>query len=173
MRSFGDAIIENACKAKVKQNQKSKSEKKMESQLKVLIAYLNAFEEAYDHDDWNLLDAYFTEDATYEVRSAAPFGGKWTSLSAVKAQFKSIVDAFDRRFVRRIPESDGRPKQKGNALHFRWKARYLLTDGSEFVLSGNSIAYFRDGKIFELVDEISDELAIAAQVALQRQQAGE
>ena len=42
-----------------------------------------------------------------------------------------------------------------------------------FELSGNSIAYFRDGKIFELVDEISDELAIAAQVALQRQQAGE
>lgn len=144
----------------------------MKSQLKVLIAYLSAFEVAYDTDDWSCLDPYFTEDAVYEVRGIAPFGGKWQSLTAIKSQFKNIVDAFDRRFVKRVPEAAGRPTQRGDTIHFGWRARYLLTDGSEFVLAGRSAARFRNGKISELIDEITDADSRAAQAALSRQEIG-
>lgn len=131
------------------------------SPLKTLVAYLEAFEQAYTSDNWNLIDPYFTADASYRVDGGPPFSGHWSSLEGIKTQFKTILDEFDRRFDERIPELLGRPKLKEDAILFEWKATYKLAGVPDFVLVGKSAAHMRDGQIYELIDFISPEDCLA------------
>lgn len=129
----------------------------MAASLRSLLAYLEAFEVAYDEDTWDVLDDHFTSDASYAVEGAPPFTGIWQPREQIKQQFKRICDAFDRRFDERIVAASGRPKLSGDTIHFVWQATYKLKGAPDFLLTGKSAARMIDGKIAGLKDIIPED----------------
>jgi GNAT superfamily N-acetyltransferase len=133
----------------------------MASLLRPLLSYLEAFEVAYDSDEWNVLDGHFTDNAVYKVVGAPPFAGEWPTRDGIKRQFKKICDEFDRRFDQRIVGEAGRPRVSGDQIHFDWRAVYRLKGVPDCHLAGKSVARFADGRIMELTDTMTDEDCLA------------
>ncbi len=139
----------------------------MVSPLRTLLAYLEAFEVAYDSDDWSVLDPYFSADATYSVEGAPPFTGTWKTRAAIQTQFRKICNEFDRRFDERIVSETGRPRLRGDEILFGWQATYKLKGAPDFLLMGDSSARIADGRITELKDIISPENCNGGEAYLQ------
>jgi putative acetyltransferase len=138
----------------------------MASPLRALLAYLEAFEVAYDSDDWSVLDPHFSEDASYSVEGAAPFTGTWKTRAGIQTQFQKICNEFDRRFDERIVSETGRPRLRGDEILFGWQATYTLKGAPDFLLVGDSSARIADGRITELTDIIAPENCLAGEAYL-------
>jgi hypothetical protein len=125
------------------------------------INYAAAFEEAYNSDDWSKLDPFFTDDAVYQPLAA--FGGPIQGREALKAAFRQMVDAFDRRFASRAVEILEGPTVEGERLWFRWAGIYTLAGAPELRMVGEETVEFNGERIRRLEDRMSDEEARKAQ----------
>ena len=89
-------------------------------------AYAEAFEEAYESDNWSVLDPYFTEDAVYDFIAAPPLGGRHEGRATVLNDFKDAVNGFDRLFKSRKVELLEGPVEKDGGVWVHWVATYTL-----------------------------------------------
>jgi hypothetical protein len=121
------------------------------------LAYATAFEETYGDDDWNRLEKFFADDATYEVKSSA-FGCKLRGPNAIFAGIKKSLDGFDRRMQSRSIELTSDPKTTEDSFEVSWKVTYTKPGAPPFELRGHSRAKYENGKIVELVDSYSPEM---------------
>jgi len=117
-------------------------------------AYAAAFEDAYAGDDWAKLDPFFTEDAVYETFAEPPFGGSIAGREAIKAHFKQICTAFDRRFDSRAVELLTPPVDRGGTVWFRWAAIYTLAGAPALRMEGEETAVFEGDRIRRLEDRM-------------------
>ncbi len=117
-------------------------------------AYAAAFEDAYASDDWSKLDPFFTEDAVYETFADPPFGGSVTGREAIKAHFKQVCAAFDRRFDSRAVELLAPPVDRGGAVWFRWAAIYTRGGAPALRMEGEETAVFEADRIRRLEDRM-------------------
>jgi len=117
-------------------------------------SYAAAFEAAYATDDWAVLDPFFTDDAVYETFAEPPFGTCNEGRDAVKAGFKQIVDAFDRRFDSRTVEMLEGPVERAGSVWFRWAAIYTLAGAPPLRMEGEETAVFAGDRIRRLEDRI-------------------
>ncbi len=121
--------------------------------LQQFFAYAGAFEETYVDDQWGRLRQYFHEDATYEVKSDA-MPCKLTGSDAIFAGIKKSLDGFDRKFDQRELALVDEPVVDGNQLSVNWAATFRKDDFDPYVLRGQSVATYRDGKLAALSDSI-------------------
>lgn len=133
--------------------------------LEQFMAYAADFEKTYADDQWQRLRQYFHEDATYEVKSEA-IPCLLTGPDAIFAGIKKSLDGFDRRFDKRELALVDEPAVDGNEFSVNWAVTYRKDDFDPYVLRGQSVAIFRDGKIAALSDSIvaETETALAAWV---------
>ena len=117
-------------------------------------AYAAAFEDAYAGDDWAKLDPFFTEDAVYETFAEPPFGGSIDGREAIKAHFRQICTAFDRRFDSRAVELLTPPVDRGGTVWFRWAAIYTLAGAPALRMEGEETAVFEGDRIRRLEDRM-------------------
>jgi len=116
-------------------------------------AYAAAFEKAFASDDWSVVEPFFTEDAVYEVKGVAPpLGGRFEGRDAVLACFRSVLDAFDRRFASREVELVEGPRAEDDAVWLRGRARYRAEGVPELVFELEETAHFAGDHIRRLED---------------------
>jgi hypothetical protein len=119
--------------------------------------YAAAFEKAVASDDWSHVEPFFTEDAVYEARLPAPYGGRFEGRDAILAYFKSVLDGFDRRFAtREIGLVEG-PQDRDGAVWLRGWARYTAPGLPDFRFELEETAWFADGRIRRLEDRYDEE----------------
>lgn len=118
-------------------------------------AYFNAFEIAYDTDDWADVASFFTEDAVYE----APGGFKAEGREAVAELLKKSLDMLDRRFPvkRRIEVLESKREASEDYLKVPGNIHYMLPGQPTLVVYMHEDVWFRNGKISRLVDVIPKE----------------
>lgn len=120
-------------------------------------AYAGAFEQAYESDDWSIVEPFFHEDAVYVVGLAEPFGGTFEGRDAILAYFKRILDGFDRRLeTRTITLLEG-PTEENGVVWLRGRADYTgrgNLPGVGFELE--EIATFEGDRIRRLQDRYDE-----------------
>ncbi len=119
--------------------------------------YAVAFERVYQSDDWSQLEAFFTEDAVYEVHGGPPFAARAEGREALIARLRSSVDAFDRRFASRRLELLEGPTLLDDCVWLRWRASYSGPGIPELVLDGEESASFEGDRIRRLEDRFPPE----------------
>ena len=114
--------------------------------------YFEAFEVAFDSDEWEPIGEFFAEDATYE----APRGGRVKGRDAILTQFKASLDQFDRRFPvkRRIEIIESAVVKEDTYLKIPGNIHYSLPGAPSLVFYMEEEAWFRNGRIHKLVDTI-------------------
>lgn len=121
------------------------------------LEYALAFERVYRSDAWSELEAFFTEDAVYEVTGPPPFGGRHQGRAAVLAALRASVDAFDRRFARRAVEILDGPSLRDGGVRMRWRASYTTPGVPELCFDGDERAVFEGDRIARLEDRFPPE----------------
>ncbi|MBI5507025.1 MAG: nuclear transport factor 2 family protein [Deltaproteobacteria bacterium] len=118
------------------------------------LAYAAAFEQAFASDDWSVVAPHFTEDAVYETPGGPPFGGRHAGRAALLANFKQVLDAFDRRFASRQLEVLAGPEEREGAAWVKWRVTYTLAGAPDLRIEGEELAFFRGDQICRLEDRI-------------------
>lgn len=114
-------------------------------------AFLDAFNTAYETDDWTPLAPMLTEDAEYRV-SGIPFACHLRGRDAVIAGFAKSVRNFDRRFAARQHEPVGiRVMEPDTVSAIAW-TRYTSADKGAIAVAAHGFWQFRDGRIERMLD---------------------
>ncbi|MEQ8860503.1 MAG: nuclear transport factor 2 family protein [Pseudomonadales bacterium] len=124
--------------------------------IKRFLEYAEAFEKTYEDDDWSRLEAFFTEDASYQFGDQRADG-----RTATLEMLRGSVDGLDRQMDSRTVDFDA-PTTEGNTVHMDWKVTYTKTGCPDLVISGHENAVF-DGDRIKL---LRDEMAPGAEAAL-------
>ena len=128
----------------------------MAASLERFGQYAAAFEQAFESDDWSVLEPYFTEDAVYETFAPAPVGGIAEGRQAVFDYFKNSVNGLDRRFdTRELQLAEG-PEIRDGKVWMRWRVTYRHPDVPDVELLGESTAYYEGDRISRLEDRMED-----------------
>ena len=119
--------------------------------------YFEAFEAAFDSDEWEVVGAFFTDDAVYE----APRGGRVEGRDAILAHFKASLDQFDRQFPvkRRIEVIEAQVVEQEDYLKVPGNIHYTLPGSPTLIFYMEEEAWFQDGRIARLVDTIPPDEA--------------
>jgi len=119
--------------------------------MQQFLAYAGDFEKTLADDNWTRLRQYFADDAVYEVKAEA-FGCRLSGPAAIFAGIKKSLDGFDRKFTKRDIEVTSGPEIVGDEMRMGWKVVYGKPGLPPFVLRGNSLARYANGKIVYLAD---------------------
>lgn len=120
----------------------------------VFLAYAAAFEQAFVTDDWSVVAPFFSEDAIYETPGGPPFGARHTGRSVILANFKQVLDSFDRRFSSRRFELLAGPEEREGGAWVHWRITLKLTGAPDLCIEGEELAFFRGEQICRLEDRI-------------------
>lgn len=120
-------------------------------------AYAEAFENAYERDDFSILEPYFTEDAVYETLADPPLGNLQEGRDAIFAYMKVSVAGFDRLFDKRELVLLEGPLVRGNAVWIKWRADYESEGVPPLALEGEETASFDGDRISRLEDRWSPD----------------
>lgn len=112
-------------------------------------AYAAAFDAAYEHDDWTMLEPHFTEDATSELNGARVDG-----RAGILASFRDAVAMFDRRFDTRAPRYTQGPAAEDGRIHTTMVSRYERAGLPPLEVIGEEWFTFRGDRIAEHVDRV-------------------
>jgi ketosteroid isomerase-like protein len=120
------------------------------SNLPTFMAYAAAFEQTYADDNWQRLEPFFAEDATYEV-SGIPGGGVMHGRDQIFRGIKKSLDGFDRRMTSRQIVPTAPPTETGNRVTLQGLVRYVR-DGAPGEMHATIVVEFTDGKISRMHD---------------------
>lgn len=86
------------------------------SNIPRFAAYAVAFGNSYESDDGSALEAFFCEDAAYEIGWPILGAERCIGRAAILDWFKDVLDRFDRRFDgRRLVLFDGPKQDRGGS----------------------------------------------------------
>jgi ketosteroid isomerase-like protein len=128
------------------------------SHLAQFAAYAAAFEKAYESDDWSDLEAYFTEDAVYEIGLPLLGAERREGRAAILAWFPEVLNRFDRRFESRELTLLEGPREQGDEVWIRGAATYRAPGVPDFVLELEETARFEGDRIAHLEDRFTPEM---------------
>ena len=113
------------------------------------LAYANAFEVAFDSNDWSGLEQFFTHDASYDNG----MGDVANDRAAVLAMLESAVDGFDRLMETRVVDLSP-PTTDGDTVITHWTAHYSKAGVPDLQFGGTESAQFEGDRIARLWDEL-------------------
>ena len=130
------------------------------SNLPTFMAYAAAFEQTYADDNWQRLEPFFAEDATYEV-SGIPGGGVMHGRDAIFRGIKKSLDGFDRRMTTRQIVPTAPPTESDNRVTLQGLVRYVR-DGAPVEMHATIVVEFSNGRIARMHDTFAlDPTALA------------
>jgi hypothetical protein len=131
--------------------------------IALFVKYAAAFEDAYESDDWSVVEPFFTEDAVYECGDL-PFGlgGSHEGRAAILAHFKRATSGFDRRFATRTIALVEGPREDGDSVWLRGSALYTAPGVPDFSFELEETTTFRGDLICRLEDRYDDATVKAA-----------
>ena len=130
------------------------------SNLPTFMAYAAAFEQTFADDNWQRLEPFFTEDATYEV-SGIPGGGVMHGRDAIFRGIKKSLDGFDRQMATRQIVPTAPPTEDGDRVTLQGFVRYVR-DGAPVEMHATIVVEFTGGKITSMHDTFAlDATALA------------
>jgi steroid delta-isomerase-like uncharacterized protein len=132
------------------------------------VEYALAFEEVLGSDDWSRLDAYFTEDAERDVKGGGPLAVRSFGRTAVIDDLHRGVDELDRRFDERVPEVLSGPTLREGAIWIEWRLNLHRAGLPKLVVEGSHGAWYRDGRICRIHEEVSDAFGASVAAYLER-----
>ena len=119
------------------------------------LEYVDAFELTFEDDNWQRIEAFFTEDATYTTGEDVARG-----RDAVMAKLRGSIDGLDRRMDGRAPTWE--PAQaEGNTVTAPWTMTLSKSGAPDLYFAGVETAVYRDGLIAELRDDIEPDMMAA------------
>jgi hypothetical protein len=130
-------------------------------------AYALAFERAYRTDDCRKVGKYFTGGARYLMNGGPPFEGESRGRAEIVEGFRRSVDAFDRKFDRRIPRITTVPRTRDGWLTFGWQVTYVKGE-DRFRLHGTTHCQHQRGRIAVLRDAMDPTDCAAAAIWITR-----
>jgi ketosteroid isomerase-like protein len=130
------------------------------SNLSTFMAYAAAFEQTFADDNWQRLEQFFAEDATYEV-TGIPGGGIMHGRDAIFRGIKKSLDGFDRRMASRQIVPTAPPAEDGNRVTLKGLVRYVR-DGAPVEMHATIVVEFTGGLITRMHDAfVLDAAALA------------
>jgi len=128
------------------------------SNIPRFAAYAAAFEKAFESDDWTELEAFFDEEAVYEVGLPILGTERCEGRAAILAWFPDVLDRFDRRFASRELELLDGPNETDGEVSIRGSATYRAEGVPNFVLVLEEFVRFDGEKIVHLEDRYAPEM---------------
>lgn len=114
-------------------------------------AWIKAFDNAVDTDDWQSLERWVTDDVRYVV-SGTPFATSLTGREAVLNGLRRSINNFDNRFDRRIWLPVGTRLRETNTVEVRVWSRYEKAGLPPLTFPALSRFTFR-GELIELMTD--------------------
>jgi len=130
-------------------------------QVQRFEAYADAFEKAFEADDFSLLEPYFEPDAVYEIIGEPPLAGVHQGRVAVLEHLRNSVDSFDRAFDSRNLEILEGPEERDHGAWIRWRATYGVAGAPDFSMEGEEEVWFEEDRIVRLEDRYPAGVAAA------------
>ena len=128
--------------------------------LSMFMAYAAAFEQTYADDNWQRLEPFFAEDATYEV-SGLPGACVLRGRDQIFRGIKKSLDGFDRRMTSRQIVPTAPPAETDNRVTLQGLVRYVRA-GAPVEMNATIVVEFADGKISHMHDTFAlDSAAVA------------
>ena len=121
------------------------------SNLPTFMAYAAAFEQTFVDDNWQRLEPFFAETATYEV-SGLPAACKLSGRDQILRGIKKSLDGFDRRMSMRTIIPTAPPTESGDAVTLHGFVRYAREGVAPIELHATIVVEFADGKIRHMHD---------------------
>jgi hypothetical protein len=129
----------------------------MPSSIPAFARYAEAFEKSYASDDWSHVEPCFTEDAVYDAQLPEPLGGRFAGRAAILDYFRRVLDGFDRRFASRTVGLVEGPREEGDSVWVRGRARYTAPGVPDLEFELEETAWFTpDGRIRRLEDRYDE-----------------
>lgn len=116
------------------------------------LEYADAFELAFESDDWTRVAEYFAPRAEYTAIDGARAIGREQIIEA----FRKSVDAIDRRFDERIVMPLDPQLSGDGSLFMTWEITFKKQGTPDLRLAGTGEASYDSGRIFELVDRLEN-----------------
>ena len=88
-------------------------------------------------------------------RGEPPFGGRYVGRAVILAQFKQVLDAFDRRFTSRQLEVLADPGEREGGAWVQWRMSLALSGAPDLTIDGEELALFRGDQIYRPEDRVS------------------
>ncbi|MEM7364430.1 MAG: nuclear transport factor 2 family protein [Pseudomonadota bacterium] len=117
----------------------------------IFEAYFDAFEAAYQDDQWDRLLHFFTDDMVYNNVEGESLKGRTAAIDYLEAS----VNASDRKFDSRGLD-DVDIVGDGDTVTMAFTVRYQIAGAPDLVISGRETATFRDGRIEQMDDIFHD-----------------
>ncbi|MEP1470142.1 MAG: nuclear transport factor 2 family protein [Halieaceae bacterium] len=131
----------------------------MSEAIKVFMDYAAEFEKTYVDNDWSRLNAYFPEDAVYEVRGG-PMACRIQGREAIFKGIQKSLDGLDRRFdgreIELLEGPDIQDVPGGEEISIAWRITYTRENCPAVQLPGRSVFAIDGGKIVAMRDEYDD-----------------
>lgn len=124
--------------------------------FEIFQSYANAFEQAYDTDEWDAVADHFSDDICFQVLARPVTTIRTEGKENVISFFKTNLDAIDRRFpTKRQRQNISKLEVNGNYIEVYSSAIYSSPDGTQVELTYEEEAWINDqGKIKELISVI-------------------
>ena len=129
----------------------------------IFSAYVEAFEETYQDEDWSRLEVYFTENALYVTGDGQEIFGRDSIISYLT----DSVESVDRRFDSRSPIFSV-PETSGTKVSVSWKLTFSKDGAPDLVSNGSEIAEFDDGAICQLNSVFGEGVIERARVWMEK-----
>ena len=122
--------------------------------LKKYKSYYQAFEDAYDSDNWSAVSSYFTDDAIYE----SPMTGQAKGKENVMNVFSESLNRFDRQFSvkRTIENIDSETIVEDNYLKIVGIVTYSHEGIPDLKVTMDEELWFKNELIEKIVDTIDE-----------------
>ena len=128
------------------------------SNLPHFVEYAAAFEETLEDDNWNRLEKYFSEDASYLPGDGTEGAGRDAALAAMK----NSVDLLERKVDSREIIGDPGVSEDGDCITLTFTIRYAKSGRDEFTLVGKELIEYENGLIKRMEDIFDNADALIA-----------
>ena len=126
------------------------------SKIALFARYADAFEKAFESDDWKPIAPFFAPDATY-APGGGPFPDEVVGRDAILDYFKRVLDGFDRRFAHRTLALLDGPRESEDSVWIKGSAGYDAAGVPDIVFELEEEVWFRDGLITRIEDRYEPE----------------
>ncbi len=128
------------------------------SNLPKFAEYAAAFEETLEDDNWQRLEKYFTENASYLPGDGTEGVGREAALAAMK----NSVDLLERKTDGREIVGDPGVSEDGDRITLTYTIRYTKAGLGEFTLVGKELIDYENGLIQRMEDIFDNADALVA-----------
>ena len=131
------------------------------SNMDIFSKYAEAFEETLLDDQWQRLEPFFREDASYAPGDGSVAKGRDAAIQALRDSVNQLEKKVDSRTLLEVPTMS----EEGDVIKMYFQLRYTKSGRPDYALKGVETVRYVDGLIATLEDELEDPDGYQAWIA--------